>query len=101
MHCAWFCMPASHHVMSSHCKHASCSFGLCLASVAFLNSQMASTIGSVQASGLLVRARQVCLPPQTRLMRMKVGRWHEADVPMVVKGTRPPMKVCAEAWDIQ
>jgi hypothetical protein len=55
--------------------------------------QMASTIGSVQASGLLVRARQVCAPPSTRPMRMAVGRWHAADVPVVVKGTRPPMKV--------
>lgn len=54
---------------------------------------MASTIGSIQASGLLVRARQVCAAPQTRPMRMAVGRWHEADVPVVVKGTRPPMKV--------
>lgn len=58
--------------------------------------QMASTIGSVQASGLLVRARQVCATPQTRPMRMAVGRWHAADVPMVVKGTRPPMKVSSE-----
>jgi hypothetical protein len=55
--------------------------------------QMACTIGSIGASGLLVRARQVCAPPQTRPMRMAVGRWHAADVPVVVKGTRPPMKV--------
>lgn len=55
--------------------------------------QMASTIGSIQASGLLVRARQVCAAPQTRPMRMAVGQWHAADVPVVVKGTRPPMKV--------
>lgn len=58
-----------------------------------LSMQMASTIGSIQASGLLVRARQVCAAPQTRPMRMAVGQWHEADVPVVVKGTRPPMKV--------
>lgn len=55
--------------------------------------QMAATIGSVGASGLLIRARQVCAPPQTRPMRMAVGLWHEADAQIVVKGTRPPMKV--------
>jgi hypothetical protein len=55
--------------------------------------QMAATIGSVGASGLLIRARQVAAPPQTRPMRMAVGLWHEADAPIVVKGTRPPMKV--------
>lgn len=55
---------------------------------------MACTIGSINASGMLVRARQVCAPPQTRALRMGVGRWHAADVPVVVKGTRPPMKVC-------
>lgn len=70
---------------------AYCCAAVCL----FALFQMAATIGSAQASGLLVRARQVCAPPQTRPMRMAVGRWHAADVPMVVKGTRPPMKVGA------
>lgn len=54
---------------------------------------MAATIGSLGASGLLIRARQLCAPPQTKPMRMAVGLWHHADVPVVVKGTRPPMKV--------
>eukprot|EP00878_Enallax_costatus_P022641 GHUV01024035.1.p1 GENE.GHUV01024035.1~~GHUV01024035.1.p1 ORF type:complete len:1545 (+),score=576.84 GHUV01024035.1:595-5229(+) len=55
--------------------------------------EMASTVGSLGASGLLIRARQLSAPPQTRPMRMHVGAWHQADVPIVVKGTRPPMKV--------
>ncbi|WIA10179.1 hypothetical protein OEZ85_010383 [Tetradesmus obliquus] len=67
--------------------------------------EMAATIGSVGASGLLIRARQVCAPPQTRPMRMAVGLWHEADAQIVVKGTRPPMKmytdVKAELDDVQ
>jgi hypothetical protein len=54
---------------------------------------MAANIGSIGACGFLIRARQSCLPPQYTPSRFRVGGWHAADVPIVVKGTRPPMKV--------
>lgn len=56
-------------------------------------TQMAASIGSLGACGFLIRARQACAAPQLTYSRFKVGAWHAADVPIVVKGTRPPMKV--------
>jgi hypothetical protein len=55
--------------------------------------ETAAKVKHLGASGLLIRARQLAAAPQLRSMRMKVGRWHGADVPVVIKGTRPPMKV--------
>eukprot|EP00775_Hariotina_reticulata_P010874 gene10874-11028_t len=67
--------------------------------------EMAASIGQLGASGLLIRARQLAAPPQMRPLRMAVGTWHSADVPVVVKGTRPPMKMYtdlkAELDDVQ
>jgi len=60
--------------------------------------EMAAGIKHLGASGLLLRARQIAAEPQYTPMRMRVGAWHAADVPMVVKGTRPPMKV-GEVFD--
>lgn len=60
--------------------------------------QMAANIGSIGACGFLIRARQSCLPPQYAPSRFRVGGWHAADVPIVVKGTRPPMKVGGDVF---
>jgi hypothetical protein len=54
---------------------------------------MAASIGSIGACGFLIRARQAAAAPQTTDSRFRVGHWHAAGVPIVVKGTRPPMKV--------
>ena len=54
---------------------------------------MAANIGSLGACGFLIRARQACAAPHYTASRFRVGAWHAADVPIVVKGTRPPMKV--------
>lgn len=46
------------------------------------------TCGSLVVSGWIIRARQLTAPPQLRTQTFQVGRYHQADVQMPVKGCR-------------